>query len=918
MRRAATIGLWWALVMLLLLGGSPAVAFAQEVATPEAPGAQEEDAGDAIDRWRVQARLSPSLFGPEAGTIDHDPERVGLRPADVSTKNFYARATFLNPYDAAEQPFDYGFSFRRGRDAAFNLYLISGEGWVFDYGGTTLDAGPVDGLETGAGATNELEVAVVGGEAHFALNGDQIATVDVSRRDVSGDVAVGTAFTNEGTQEGATTPFEAFQVWSLDGAVEEDSVAPDPAGSALLDAGRAVAQQEQATYGPLSGNLTETGLGESVQLESAGVDVADFYLRLRVTAPRDVTEQPWDVGIGFRDAGENNQYRLTIASDGTWYYSVGVEAARRAGTFAGLETAAGAVNLIELVVEGTSAGLAVNGSHVATFVLEGGPASGNVWIAAGLYLIDAVSGATTAFEDFTIWSLGAVQPETPEAEESPEAELTEGDEATFRQFLDASRARASIAGPDAGEIPHDAERVIIRELDVDVQDFVAHVSFTNPYPTDEGSWDYGIEFRLTDEAHYRLYVTSNGEWFLALGSQEILDQGEVTNLDTTEGGTNELDVVVAGDVASFAVNGEFVVAVDVSGHAVSGSVAAGTAFLEGNFVDGAVTPYEEFEVWALVEGEAGPVETEAAPTEVVETPEASPVAGEPTYTSPAYGFSVRWDETWTEVARSGENEVDTVRIDNGVSTVDFYGYSTTQTPGQCVDAEFTLFETTEGYSDARVMVDENGQELRVEEDGRAWGVFEFVFTTEGGALTDYTAYVECRPIVAGESMVLVVQYVTSDQFADQEDAREELLATLQTGAEAPVEETATVEPTEEATEEPTEEATAETTGSTVNVRIGPVGDSGVNGLATLVAVGDQTEVTVLAIGAEAGAVVLIQEGGCDSLTPAPAHLLRGFDATGTSTTTVNAPLADLQGGFSITIHADVSDLSRPVACGEIL
>ncbi|MGH2561271.1 MAG: hypothetical protein ACRDJH_19550, partial [Thermomicrobiales bacterium] len=817
MRRAATFGLWWVLILLLLLGGSPALALAQEDATPEATDAQEEDAGDTIDRWRVQARLSPSLFGPEDGTIDHDPERVGLSPAGVSTKNFYARATFLNPYDAADQPFDYGFSFRRGRDAAFNLYFLAGEGWIFDYAGTTVDSGPVDGFETPAGAPNELEVAVVGGEAYFAVNGDQVATVDISRRDVSGDVAAGTAFTNAGTQEGATTPFEAFQVWSLDGAVEEETVASDPAGSELLDAGREVAQQDQATFGPENGDLTESGPEESVQLESAGVDVADLYLRLRVTTPREETEQPWDVGVGFRDGGENNQYRLTIASDGTWYYSVGVEAATRAGTFAGLETAAGAVNLIELAVEGTTAGLAVNGTHIATFELDGGPASGNVWIAAGLYLLDAEAGSTTAYEDFSIWSLGAAQPETPEAEESPEAEVAEGDEATFLQLLDASRGQPSIAGPEAGEIPHDSERVIIHELDVDVQDFVAHVGFTNPYSTDEGSWDYGIEFRLTDEAHYRLYVTSNEEWFLALGSQEILEQGEVTNLDTSEGGSNELDVVVFGDVAYFAVNGEFVTTIDVSGHTPGGDIAAGTAFLEGNFIEGAATPYEEFEVWELVEGEGGPVETEeagtpdataepteeptAAPTEEAETPEASPVAGEPTYTSPAYGFSVSWDESWTEVARSGENDVDTVRIDNGVSTVDFYGYGTAQTPGECVQSEFTLFQTSEGYSDARVVEDENGQELRVEEDSRAWGVFEFIFTGEGGELTDFTAYVECRPIVQGESMLLVVQYVPSDQFEDQAAAREELLATLQlqTGAQETVEETATAEPTEEAT-----------------------------------------------------------------------------------------------------------------------
>jgi hypothetical protein len=186
-------------------------------------------------------------------------------------------------------------------------------------------------------------------------------------------------------------------------------------------------------------------------------------------------------------------------------------------------------------------------------------------------------------------------------------------------------------------------------------------------------------------------------------------------------------------------------------------------------------------------------------------------------------------------------------------------------------------------------------------------------------------------------MILFIQFVPADQFDSQESARQDLLATLAIGGEAATPEattapapaptetaapapTAEATATQEATAAPTAQATSSTTttgGQSVVVQIAPVNNSGISGLATLTGNGDQTDVKVLTIGAQPGAVVLIQQGTCDNLNPTPAQLMPPLDATGSSSRSVPVSLDSLRGGYSITIHTSLNDLAHPAACGAI-
>jgi hypothetical protein len=61
-----------------------------------------------------------------------------------------------------------------------------------------------------------------------------VATLDLSSRDVSGDVAVGAGYYAEDQLDGASTPFAEFEVWSLQAAP-----LPAPDGSDSADKGGA-------------------------------------------------------------------------------------------------------------------------------------------------------------------------------------------------------------------------------------------------------------------------------------------------------------------------------------------------------------------------------------------------------------------------------------------------------------------------------------------------------------------------------------------------------------------------------------------------------------------------------------------------------------------------------------------------------
>jgi hypothetical protein len=92
--------------------------------------------------------------------------------------------------------------------------------------------------------------------------------------------------------------------------------------------GTAVAQPPLA--GPAAGDLAPTVGAAAVT--PIDVAVADFVARVEFVNPSDAADQPWDFGIAFREQENGDHYRLTVTSDGTWEFQIGLQAELAGGT----------------------------------------------------------------------------------------------------------------------------------------------------------------------------------------------------------------------------------------------------------------------------------------------------------------------------------------------------------------------------------------------------------------------------------------------------------------------------------------------------------------------------------------------------------------------------------------------------------
>ena len=128
------------------------------------------------------------------------------------------------------------------------------------------------------------------------------------------------------------------------------------------------------------------------------------YFRGTFTNPGDLST-PYDVGFGFRHVEGNNQLRLVISTNDEWFLGIGDQAAYQTGKAYGMQSEPGEQNTIEVVADGNTGYLAINGTVVAILDLSPSSNAGDVWVAAGLNVPDIVTGRTSTVTDFQIWAL---------------------------------------------------------------------------------------------------------------------------------------------------------------------------------------------------------------------------------------------------------------------------------------------------------------------------------------------------------------------------------------------------------------------------------------------------------------------------------------------------------------------------------
>jgi hypothetical protein len=176
-------------------------------------------------------------------------------------------------------------------------------------------------------------------------------------------------------------------------------------GAATLDELRSSVESAEPDFGPESGEVVQ-GVG-SIDIESASVDVENFYTSVRFSNPAsaDDPDHPWDVLIGFWHGGGDDQIRLVVSSDGTWSAAQGTARPIVTGSADSILLGPARGNVIELAVQDGIGYLAINDEFVASFEVPGSPQAGDIWIASGTFPENVQPGVETLFSDWSVWSL---------------------------------------------------------------------------------------------------------------------------------------------------------------------------------------------------------------------------------------------------------------------------------------------------------------------------------------------------------------------------------------------------------------------------------------------------------------------------------------------------------------------------------
>lgn len=373
----------------------------------------------------------------------------------------------------------------------------------------------------------------------------------------------------------------------------------------------AAAQGQPSLVGPRSGEVAFSP--GQLGVERLGVNEADVYVRARFMHPEPDDIELWDAGIGFRDTGDDNQFRVIVDSDGRWFFKYGLDEVIAQGRLADFDASAGGSNILEVVTQGDRGYFAFNERLVTELDLSASDAAGDVFVGTGFFDEDAAVSGSLPFEDVEAWAVPAATVTPPLSTPAPStSSMLDG--AGFASITDLAMTSLPVAGPAEGPLSQQVGAASVAAAGVDLENFVTEASFVNPGTAGQ-PWDMGLAFREQPNGdHYRLTIASDGAWQYQIGTQSPISGGVLPVVNFAPGAENTITLLVDGSNAAFAVNGFFVATLDASELSGPSDVWVGAGFRRVNVRPGAVTKFRDFEVWELPSAVGGMnAQEEAAP-----------------------------------------------------------------------------------------------------------------------------------------------------------------------------------------------------------------------------------------------------------------------------------------------------------------
>lgn len=505
------------------------------------------------------------------------------------------------------------------------------------------------------------------------------------------------------------------------------------------------------------------------------------------------------------------------------------------------------------------------------------------------------------------------------------APATQDGAATMAALMAQARLGESVSGPSSGVLRQTAGRITLASAGVDLRDFYAQARFTNPTETAGAPWDYGFGFRDTGtEDQYRLILDSSSTWYLGV-RLDLVDGGSpIPGFDAAPGAQNVVDLVVAGDNASFAINGQYVTTLDVAEIDAAGDVWVATAFFQASTVDGARTPYADFEIWSL--------EGVSDSTAVAASPAVENAGGDEAEFSRLRDLA-RGDVSLAGPANGALTQTGTnaAILTSDLDVRDFYARARLVGPPDTGPTGWDygfVFRVADGSAQYRLIVDSSATwYLSVgTEPAFASGIVPRLNLEPGGVNTlELVAAGDAGYFAVNGEFVARLDLSAIDRAGDvwigtaffAESSATDAVTRYRDFEVWPLVDAAVATPDADAS--PTPEPSGTTVASEeVVVRLEEEAGSGVTALAVLRATGDETAVSLTVAGAVGAELALIQAGTCAALDPEPGLLLRDPGDEGRSRTVVPVEMGTLtESPHAVVLRQSPAAYDTVVACGEI-
>lgn len=203
--------------------------------------------------------------------------------------------------------------------------------------------------------------------------------------------------------------------------------------------------------------------------------------------------------------------------------------------------------------------------------------------------------------------------------------------------------------------------------------------------------------------------------------------------------------------------------------------AATTETIEGDATEAVTT--EPAGEDATPEATEIPAEEEGTPVGAIATePPLEDAPGEgisgATYTSPTYGFGVAWNDTiWQAEAQVGEDGFDELELIAASGTLYIWaGDVYNGDPAACLQGESEFFANDDpAITDWAPAEDADGEPITGETSNAAYGVFTLTYTDqteEDAESVNLVDYIECRELVPGEAVMIILATSTPEQYND--------------------------------------------------------------------------------------------------------------------------------------------------------